>query len=98
MCISNTSSCSATGWESYTGSKSRTLEATDGEKEVAVRFRDSATNESNRYADSILLDTTLPTASLTYTPEQNTRTNGSVKVTLTTDETIATISEGRTAS
>lgn len=61
MCISNTTSCS--NWETYSGSKARTLTAGNGTKTVYVRYRDALGNTTSSYvSDNITLnaDTTSP--------------------------------------
>lgn len=54
-----------TSWESYAASKPYTLPAGDGLKTVYVQYKDGAGNISSSYNDSILLDTTTPTGSVT---------------------------------
>ena len=49
-----------TPWEPFTTNKSWTLSSGDGEKRVYVQYRDGAGNWSERFSDSINLDTTKP--------------------------------------
>ena len=49
-----------TDWEPFTTNKSWTLSSVDGEKRVYVQYRDGAGNWSERFSDSINLDTTKP--------------------------------------
>lgn len=51
-------------WENFTSSKTSVLSSNDGMKNVWVRFRDKAGLVSDVYNDSIILDTTLPTATI----------------------------------
>ncbi|MCU0652968.1 MAG: fibronectin type III domain-containing protein, partial [Candidatus Pacebacteria bacterium] len=60
MAVSNTSDFSDPTWESYSQSKSWTLEAGDGSKSVYVKFKDEYGNESGPYSDAIGLDTDSP--------------------------------------
>jgi hypothetical protein len=60
MCFSD-NGITWTDWEPYATSKPWTLPSGDGTKTVYVRFKDSAGNVST-YSDTIILDTTPPTA------------------------------------
>ena len=51
-------------WETYTTSKSWTLSAGDGSKNVYVQYRDVVGNESTSYSDGITLDTLAPSGTL----------------------------------
>lgn len=55
----------AEGWETFAGSKGLTLPGVDGEKTVAVKFRDEAGNETAVVTDAITLDTTRPSGTVT---------------------------------
>lgn len=57
MQVSNEPDLSGSQWEPYQPSYSWTLESGDGVKNVYVRFRDSADNESGTVTDDIELDT-----------------------------------------
>jgi len=61
----STDNVSWSAWETYATSKNWTLAAGDGVKTVYARFRDVATNVSVTYSDTITLDGTLPTGSIT---------------------------------
>ena len=50
-------------WESYATSKAWTLSTTDGVKTVYIQYRDTNSNTSQSYTDTITLDTTAPTMS-----------------------------------
>lgn len=63
MCFSNDKS-SWTNWENYATSKSWILTSGDGTKTVYVKFKDAAGNVSEIYSDTIILDTTPPTGSI----------------------------------
>jgi parallel beta-helix repeat protein len=76
-----------TDWEDYTTSKSWTLPLGDGTKTVYVQFRDHAGLIST-YSDTITLDTTSPTGSISIAGDAA-YTNSSV-VTLTLSATDAT--------
>ena len=70
MCISNTTSC--TSWTAYAKSKSWTLPTGEGDKTVYVWFKDGKGNANTTpYSDSIKLDTTAPSGSLSATPGEN---------------------------
>jgi PKD repeat protein len=51
-------------WEAYASSKGVTLTGGDGTQLVSVQYRDAAGNTSNTYADTIILDTTPPSGSI----------------------------------
>lgn len=52
-------------WETYAASKSVTLTTGDGLKTVYVKVRDSVGNETASASDSITLDTSVPTVTVT---------------------------------
>ena len=52
-------------WESYAASKSVTLTSGDGLKTVSVKVRDAVGNESAAVSDTITLDATKPTVTIT---------------------------------
>lgn len=60
--VANESSAS---WEAYAASKSITLPSGDGLKTVSVKVRDSVGNETAAASDSITLDTSVPTVTVT---------------------------------
>jgi len=63
-------------WEAYATSKAYTLSDGDSSKSVHVKYKDSADLESKPYSDSIVLDTTAPTGSISIN-EGATYTNSS---------------------
>lgn len=52
-------------WETYTASKSITLIAGDGQKTVYVKVRDDVGNETAAVSDTIILDTQVPSVTIT---------------------------------
>jgi hypothetical protein len=62
MMISENSDFSGASWEAYASSKSLTLSSGDGTKTVYVKFKDQYGNLTSSYSDTIILDTTPPTA------------------------------------
>jgi Tol biopolymer transport system component len=61
------------GWQSYATSKPWTLTSGDGTKTVHVQFRDRAGNVSTTVRDTIKLDTTPPSTTITSGPSAITR-------------------------
>ena len=51
-------------WETYASSKGVTLTGGDGAQLVSVQYRDAAGNTSSTYSDTIILDTTPPSGSI----------------------------------
>lgn len=51
-------------WEAYATTKSWTLTSGNGQKTVYVKFKDAGGIESDTYSDTIILDTTAPTGSI----------------------------------
>ncbi len=58
----STDSATWTAWETYNSLKSWDLQNGDGMKNVTVQFRDNLGITSSSFSDSIILDTTSPTA------------------------------------
>lgn len=52
-------------WETYTTTKSISLIAGDGQKTVYVKVRDDVGNETSKVSDTIILDTKVPSVSIT---------------------------------
>ena len=52
-------------WETYTSSKSITLISGDGQKTVYVKVRDDVGNETSAVTDTIILDTKVPSVTIT---------------------------------
>ena len=69
-----------TPWESLKATRAYTLPAGDGYKTVRVQFIDIANNRSATFSDHILLDTTVPTGSVSI--NNNAKTTASPAVTL----------------
>jgi parallel beta-helix repeat protein len=77
-----------TDWEAYTTSKSWTLPPGDGTKTVYYQIKDIAGLVSITYSDTIVLDTTSPSGSITINDGAAYTTTTSVTLTLSaTDET-----------
>lgn len=63
MCFSNNNP-TWSAWEAYATTKSWSLSSGDGQKTVYVKFKDASGVESDTYSDTIVLDTTAPTGSI----------------------------------
>jgi parallel beta-helix repeat protein len=75
-------------WEDFTTTKIWTLTPQDGTKTVYYQIRDVAGLLSSTYSDTITLDTTAPTGSITINKDATYTNSTSVTLTLTaTDET-----------
>lgn len=59
----------AAAWETYTTTKNATLVTGDGQKTVSIKVRDDAGNETSVVTDTIILDTTVPAATVTSGPD-----------------------------
>jgi len=85
---STTPSVSDSGWvavtpaTNYNGTVDYTLDSTDGEKTVSVWCKDAAGNISNAASDSILLDTTSPTVTITSPTSSATYTTTSNSISI----------------
>lgn len=64
MIISENSDFAGSSWETYTTAKTYTLSEGDGTKNLYIKFRDLAENESEMANDSIVLDSTSPITSI----------------------------------
>ncbi|NQW45709.1 MAG: hypothetical protein HQ462_09945, partial [Deltaproteobacteria bacterium] len=84
MYVSNTSGCGSGGsWEDYNASKSWTLGQANATATVYVKFRDTATNETSCYNDTIVHDNTAPTGtSISINGGETTTASTSVTLTL----------------
>lgn len=69
MLISNDQSFSGVNWENYSSIKDWTLATTDGEKDVFIKIKYDAGEESSASSDNILLDTTPPIPLLWVSPD-----------------------------
>jgi len=65
MMISEDVNFAGASWELYIDTKAMTLSLDDGIKTIYVKYRDEALNESTIVTDSIILDQTPPTVSIT---------------------------------
>lgn len=91
MMISNDSGFSGATWEAYAASKAWTLTGGAGVKTVYVKYKDSASNESGSYNDTITLilsDTTSPTGSISINAGAPTTNSSSVTLTLSATDDI----------
>lgn len=84
--ISNSSDFVDSGWEPYTTSDSWSIPTGDGLKTVFVWFKDEAGNISDRYSDSIHLDTDLPSAGIQIDSGAEYTDSISVTLVLSSDE------------
>jgi len=73
--------------EAYAATKSWTLPAGDGPKTVYVKFQDNAGNWSTVRSDAIILDTALPTGSITINGSATYTTSTAVTLTLSASDT-----------
>lgn len=62
----------ASSWITYSTSQQVKLSATDGEKTIYLKIRDNVYNESSQASDSIILDSTLPVATVSTGPDVST--------------------------
>ena len=74
MMVSESAAFTGASWETYATSKPFTLSSTNGTKTVYIKFRDTATNESISYSDTIILDSVAPVAFNLSTPANSTYT------------------------
>jgi len=82
MKISNYANFSDASWETYATTKSWQLLPGDGTKTVYINFRDEAGATSST-SDTIILDTTLPTPSLTINNGASVTNNATVTLSIT---------------
>lgn len=68
MIICNVADFTGCTWEGYIQTKEWTLLSGDGTKSVYIKFKDAQNNESIAYSDTISLDTTSPTVSVSGVP------------------------------
>lgn len=86
MCFSNNGS-SWSAWETYASTKSWTLTSGNGGKTVYAMFRDGGLNESSACSDTILLDATAPTGSITINGGAASTNSPLVTLTLSASDT-----------
>lgn len=65
MQVSNVSNFAGASWEAFASSKNWTLTSGEGTKTVYVRFRDRAGNTSSSVSDTVALDVTAPSTTVT---------------------------------
>ena len=82
-------------WETYAISKSWSLQNGDGAKSVIVQYKDNAGLVSITYSDTIILDTTPPTGSITINNGDAYTTSTSVTLTLSATDSTSGIAEMR---
>ncbi len=75
MKISNLADLSDASYEAFASTKSWTLLSGDSTKTVYVQFKDSTSNESGAYTDTIVLDMTAPNSFDLQDPGSNAYTN-----------------------
>jgi len=68
--------------ETYTTTKAWTLTSGDGTKTVCAKFKDTADNWSTAYSDTIVLDTTPPTGTITINSGAASTNSSNVTLTL----------------
>ncbi|MEW6069342.1 MAG: Ig-like domain-containing protein, partial [Candidatus Thermoplasmatota archaeon] len=85
MCFSN-DNIIYTAWESYGTSKLWTLTTGDETKTVYVKFKDVAGLESTAFSDTIILDTTAPTGTISINADATYTTSTAVTLTLTASD------------
>ncbi|MBI5233073.1 MAG: hypothetical protein HY880_01825, partial [Deltaproteobacteria bacterium] len=73
-------------WEAFDTSKAWDLTSGDGEKTVYARFRDAVDNASSTYNDTIILDSTLPTGSISINGGASATNSANVTLTLACDD------------
>ena len=83
MMVSNDSGFSGASWEAYATSKAWTLTSGTGTKTVYIKFKDSASNTSGNYNDTIsVVDSTAPTGSISIDGGAATTNTASVTLTI----------------
>ena len=76
MKVGNTASLDSASWETYSTSKTHTLDTTsEGTKTVYIKFKDSKANESQVYSDTIVYDAAAPTEPDLADPDDGSFTN-----------------------
>lgn len=90
MMVSNDSGFSGASWETYATSKAWTLSAGTGTKTVYIKFKDSSSNTSGAYNDTILYttDTTAPTGSISINSGATSTNTSAVSLALSATDDI----------
>jgi len=78
VCNSDEEQCELLGWEPFVPKKTITLPPGDGLKYVKVQYSDRAGNRSDWYYDTIILDTTAPTSTVSALPTMQTASSFAV--------------------
>ncbi len=78
MMLSNTPDFTGAVWEAYSQTKAWMLGAGDGIKTVYIKYMDELGNVGETYSDSIILDTALPTGTITINNGEATTTTTTV--------------------
>ena len=91
MVICNNPTFIGCSWESYSTSKNWTLTTGDGTKTVYVKYIDNATNESITYNDTITIDTTAPTGTISINAGSTYATSTSTTLALSATDTTSGI-------
>ena len=94
MCFSNDGT-NWSDWESYDTSKAWTLASGDGTKTVYVKYQDNAGNVSTPYTDTITLDTTEPTGSVSINDGATYADTTSVTLALSADDALSGVAQMR---
>jgi hypothetical protein len=82
-------------WEPYAVARNATLPAGEGIKTISVQFRDAAGKVSAVYTDSILLDQTPPTGSVTMNSNAAATSSRSVTLSLSAADTANAVTNMR---
>lgn len=80
-------------WETYAASRSYTLPAGDGTKNLYVQYKDTAGNISTPYLDSIILDTLAPTGSVSLNSGATGTTSAMVTATVSASDSGGSVSQ-----
>ena len=83
------------GWEAYTTSKAWTLTSGDGTKTVYVQYRDVLGNASGNFTDTIILDTTAPSGTISINGGAAYTNSTSVNLTLSATDAGSGVSQMR---
>lgn len=93
MIISSNSDFSGASYESFATSDTFQLPAGDGIKTVYVKFKDSVGNESISYSDSITLDTTGPSGTLSINASNLVTNDTAVTLTINASDALSSVAE-----
>lgn len=93
MMISNDSSFTGAGWESFMANKAWLLPSEEGAKSVYIKYKDAAGNTSSPYSASIIADLTAPTGSVVINGGAIFTNTNSVSLTLSAQDSGVGISD-----